>query len=103
MPTILRHIKSEHILKAIQKIDEHGVPSAYQWSEYWINYGFKLYPFKFVVQEASVFTDNPFKTIDFRTNDSSLTTIAALNFHILYRTPTHVNKSIKYWVGLKQM
>ena len=79
------------------------IPSEHQWSEYWINYGSRLYPFKLVVQEASIFTDHPFKTIDFKTNDSSLTTMAALNFHILYRTPKHKNNGIKYWAGLKQI
>jgi hypothetical protein len=103
MPEILSHIERDHILNAIQKIDEMGVPLTNQWSEYWINYQFKLYPFKFVVQEASNYSDRPFKTRDFTTNDSSLLTIAGLNFHILYRTPKYINEDIKYWVGLKQM
>lgn len=103
MPKILRHIERDHIINAIQKIDALGVPLANQWSKYWINYQFKLYPFKFVVQEASNYSDRPFKTTDFTTNNSSLLTIAGLNFHILYRTSQYINEDIKYWVGLKQM
>jgi|GEM_PF-2144511 len=103
MPEILNHIKREHILDAIKKIDREGIPLENRWSEYWINYQFKLYPFKFVIQEASKYSSRSFKTTDFTTNDSSLITIAGLKFHILYRTPKHTNENIKYWVGLKQM
>jgi len=102
MPKILNHIERGHILDAIQKIDRLERQENH-WSEYWINYQFKLYPFKFVIQEASNYSNRPFKTTDFTTNDSSLLTIAGLKFHILYRTPKHANENIKYWVGLKQM
>jgi hypothetical protein len=103
MSKILNNIKRDHIINAVKKIDAFGVPLAHQWSEYWINYQFKLYPFKYVVQEASSLTGRPFKTTDFSTNTTSLLTIAGLNFHILYRTPRYLNEDIKYWAGLKQI
>lgn len=100
MPHQLDFITHDHLLKAIQYIDQHGVPKNNEWNEYWINYRSKLYPFKYTVKVASEYTNTPLeKTTDFTSSESSRNTIASLGFHILFRTPSGKTSDIRYWVG----
>jgi hypothetical protein len=95
----LDFINRNDILKAIEQIDKSVVPKNNEWSEYWINYKGKSYQFKYVVQVASSFTQMPILTTDFTSNDSSRNFIAALGFHILFKSHKTDNSQTNYWVG----
>lgn len=95
----LDFIKREFILKALQKIDNEGIPKDHEWSEYWINHNKRLYQFKYVVELASSFTKTPLETKKFRSNHSSRKNIAALDFHILFKSHEVKNIQTNYWVG----
>jgi hypothetical protein len=75
----LDFITYDHIVKAIQEIENGTVPKNNEWSEYWINYNKKLCQFKYVVEVASSFTNNQIKTTDFTSNDGSRNYIASLS------------------------
>jgi hypothetical protein len=95
----LDFISRQDLIRAIDKIDQEGVPKVNEWSEYWITYKKRLYPFKYAVEVASSFTTNPIVTTDFTSNDSSRNYIAGLGFHIFFRTPTAGHSQIKFWIG----
>ena len=95
----LDFIKRNDILKALEQIDNGIVPKNNEWSEYWINYRCKQYQFKYVVEAASTFTNKPIKTTDFHSNDSSRNYIAALGFHIIFKSHKIKQAQANYWVG----
>lgn len=95
----LDFITRDNILKAIRQIDNGIVPKDNEWSEYWINHQSKFYQFKYVVEVASSFTKTPIETTDFTNNDSSRNYIAALGFHIFFKSPKANFSQTNYWVG----
>ena len=95
----LDFINRIHVLNAIHKIEGTVIPENNRWSEYWVSYEEKLYPFKYVVAIASTFTETPFQSIDFTSNESSRNYIARLGFHILFQSTQTNNTKTSYWVG----
>lgn len=95
----LDFISKDHVLKALNNIEDEFIPKNNRWSEYWINYNSKLFPFKYVVSVASSFSNKPLQTKDFTSNDSSRNYIAKLGFHILFKSIQGEKPSISYWVG----
>ena len=95
----LDFLTREHILKAIQQIDNSIISKENEWSEYWINFGGKLYQFKYTVQVASTFTETPLKPADFRSNVNSRNFIAKLGFHVLFKSHKISDPQPNYWVS----
>lgn len=95
----LDFIKRDNILKALEVIDQKGVPKNHQWNEYWIKYYGKFYPFKYVVREASLFTSNSINTTDFSSNHSSRHQISSLGFNIQFRKPNIEDIKPSFWIA----
>lgn len=99
MPHQLEFIKYNNIVTAMKQIDKEGVPKDHEWSEYWVAYQGKSYQFKYLVEIASLFTNNPIVTRDFTSNHSSRKYIASLGFRIYFKQYKDKDTQINYWIG----
>lgn len=80
----LNHIKKEHIEQAVWQIDKNVIPPIFPRSIYWVNFGNRNYPFKYLVRIAHQQTvGNEHEWLQFNSKKEYRDYIESLGFKIV--------------------